>query len=338
MKKFMLLLIVTLLCNAGFTQIKVNSLGNVGLGSSNADPYYKVLVKGDLYVESLSTSDWGRAIWAKVNNNLACSYNLYNNVIGKDVFYVCAEGWLWTLRGGFFGSDIKFKQNIMPIENSLNKVLRLNGIRFKHKTENEADLENKESDFRLGFIAQEVEMVFPEVVKDMPDGTKAMSYTDLIAALVEAIKEQQKLIDNLQQESNQEKVLLKQEIEILRETLNKCCIKSNQKSMAIEYDTNIEQNSTVSTSNNTEEMKVYQNSPNPFNEITTIQCYIPQSINTVQLCVYDMTGTLLKNISVIDRGNINVQIQADQLTSGIYIYMLIGDGKTSEAKQMIITH
>ena len=38
-----------------------------------------------------------------------------------------------------------------------------------------------------------------------------------------------------------------------------------------------------------------------------------------------------------ERGNADVQIQAGQLAAGIYTYLLIGDGKASEAKQMILT-
>ena len=88
---------------------------------------------------------------------------------------------------------------------------------------------------------------------------------------------------------------------------------------------------------NTEEMILYQNAPNPFHENTTIQCYIPQMVNKVQLCVYDMQGVQVKCLLVSERGTVTVQIQAGQLTAGIYTYLLIGDGKASEAKQMILT-
>jgi hypothetical protein len=84
-------------------------------------------------------------------------------------------------------------------------------------------------------------------------------------------------------------------------------------------------------------MRLYQNAPNPFNEVTTIQCYIPQTMQNVQLCVYNMTGTLLKCVVISARGATEVQIQAGQLAAGIYTYLLIADGKASEAKNMIIT-
>jgi hypothetical protein len=86
-----------------------------------------------------------------------------------------------------------------------------------------------------------------------------------------------------------------------------------------------------------EEMKVYQNAPNPFNEHTTIQCYIPQTIKKAELCVYNMHGAQVKCITVSERGMVNVQIQAGQLSAGVYTYLLVGNGKTSDAKQMILT-
>jgi hypothetical protein len=50
-----------------------------------------------------------------------------------------------------------------------------------------------------------------------------------------------------------------------------------------------------------------------------------------------MQGTEVKCVTVSERGNVNVQLQAGQLTAGVYTYLLIGDKRTSEAKQMILT-
>ena len=74
-----------------------------------------------------------------------------------------------------------------------------------------------------------------------------------------------------------------------------------------------------------------------YSECPTIKCYIPQNINNTQLCMYNMQGIQIKCITVSERGTVNVTIQAGQLSSGTYTYLLIGDGKASEAKMMIIT-
>jgi len=87
----------------------------------------------------------------------------------------------------------------------------------------------------------------------------------------------------------------------------------------------------------TETMKLYQNAPNPFNERTTIKCYVPERIQKAQLCVYTMQGVQVQCITITERGNVEIQIEAGALSSGIYSYVLIGDGTASEAKQMILT-
>ncbi len=101
-------------------------------------------------------------------------------------------------------SDARFKTNSSPIFNSLQKVMQLQGVTFDWNTKdfpNRAFSEKRS----LGFIAQEVEKVIPEVVQteNTSEGFKSVEYDKLVALLVEAIKEQQKQIDQLKTEVNQ---------------------------------------------------------------------------------------------------------------------------------------
>lgn len=101
--------------------------------------------------------------------------------------------------GGYYPSDIKFKKNINPIESPLSKILNIQGVSYNWKTEEYKDrgfIEGK----HYGVIGQEVEKVFPEVVKEGPNGEKSVSYTEMIPVLIEAIKEQQKTIEKQQKE------------------------------------------------------------------------------------------------------------------------------------------
>lgn len=98
-------------------------------------------------------------------------------------------------------SDARFKTNITPIENPLQKVLKLRGVHFDWNTK--AFPERQFSDQKaLGFVAQEVEKVVPEVVQTekTTEGYKAVQYDKIVALLVEAIKEQQKQINRLQKQ------------------------------------------------------------------------------------------------------------------------------------------
>jgi hypothetical protein len=87
-----------------------------------------------------------------------------------------------------YTSDRKLKKNITTIENALEKVEKLRGVDFVWKKNEKKD---------IGFIAQEVEKILPELVSEMPNEIKAVQYGNIIPLLVEAIKEQQKEIDEL---------------------------------------------------------------------------------------------------------------------------------------------
>ena len=98
-------------------------------------------------------------------------------------------------------SDQRKKENIQALENSLSKICQLNGKSYEMIEDNQGEKETE-----LGFIAQEVQQVFPEIVKvvesqESEDGETqeylGVSYIQLIAPLVESIKEQQSIIEDL---------------------------------------------------------------------------------------------------------------------------------------------
>jgi hypothetical protein len=91
-------------------------------------------------------------------------------------------------------SDEKLKTNITPIENALDKVLSLNGVEFDFLDEKNYGYLGKH---QLGVVAQQVETVVPELVTTNSDGYKGVSYQHLTALLIEAMKEQQKEIEEL---------------------------------------------------------------------------------------------------------------------------------------------
>jgi hypothetical protein len=93
-------------------------------------------------------------------------------------------------------SDARFKRNLLPIDSALGKVLSLNGLSFEWRVEEYKDKGFPEGR-HYGVIAQEIEKVLPEVVKERPDGSKSVAYMEIIPVLIEAIKEQQKEIEQL---------------------------------------------------------------------------------------------------------------------------------------------
>jgi hypothetical protein len=95
-------------------------------------------------------------------------------------------------------SDFRFKTNIRPVTNALDKIKALRGVYFNWN-QNEFPDRQFGSNVELGFIAQEVEKIVPEIVtKDKTkEEYRSVKYDKLVALLVEAIKEQQKQIDSL---------------------------------------------------------------------------------------------------------------------------------------------
>lgn len=116
-------------------------------------------------------------------------------------------------------SDIRLKKDIQPLESSLQKLLRIKGVTYRWKHGDESR--------RIGFIAQNVEEVYPELVSEEEDtGYKMLGAEGLIAPIVEAIRELYGLIQGTLSElaalkqsmSGQQEELrrLREEIERLR--------------------------------------------------------------------------------------------------------------------------
>lgn len=90
-------------------------------------------------------------------------------------------------------SDATKKTNIRPIENPIEITKQLDGVRFDW-------IENNQPS--LGLIAQEVEKVIPELVETNSDGIKTLNYSSMVGLLIEAIKEQQVRIEELERKLN----------------------------------------------------------------------------------------------------------------------------------------
>ncbi|WP_339795116.1 tail fiber domain-containing protein, partial [uncultured Imperialibacter sp.] len=138
-----------------------------------------------------------------VNNldqSLATTANVtFNGITVTNVSGATTGGTLTIDGSGTFStSDIRLKENIRPLENPLDKILATEGLSYNYKAESSQDV-------HFGVIAQEIEKLFPHMVKENQQGFKTVNYTELIPVLIEAIKEQQKLIEKLMADLSDEK-------------------------------------------------------------------------------------------------------------------------------------
>ncbi|MBO7496902.1 MAG: tail fiber domain-containing protein [Salinivirgaceae bacterium] len=136
-----------------------------------------------------------------------------------------------THGGLISSSDIRLKKDIQPLEGALDKVLKLRGVSFYWKNKEEMaaargkDVNNFsygfDSEKQIGVIAQEIEKVVPELVVTDNDGFKAVKYENLTPLLIEAIKEQQTIIEKQQKENDEMKARMEKMEKMLEELLKK---------------------------------------------------------------------------------------------------------------------
>jgi hypothetical protein len=96
-------------------------------------------------------------------------------------------------------SDIRLKKDLTPIKSPLKRLQDVEGYNYYWK-------ESTDTTLQYGVMAQELEAIFPTMVVEGADGIKRVKYTSLIPVLIEALKEQQAIIENLQAKLDDEKV------------------------------------------------------------------------------------------------------------------------------------
>lgn len=119
-------------------------------------------------------------------------------VIGSGTF----SGTVNASCGVLVCSDIRYKKNILPLQNMLSKVMQLNGVSYYFKKEEFKD-KNFNNNKQVGLIAQEVEKIYPELVQTDLEGFKSIDYAKLTPILIEAIKELKQQNDTLKEDNLQ---------------------------------------------------------------------------------------------------------------------------------------
>lgn len=180
--------------------------GNMFLGSYSG--YYEE-GSDKLYIDNSNTSSpliWGDFSndYVKINHYLGVGTapsNVHGLRVdgGSDASYsmVVFKGAYAYGNGFVSASDRTLKKEIATLEHALDKVISLRGVSYTWDTDN-PDVGCSDESLQIGIIAQEVEGVFPELVTQNADGYKGVSYGKFSAVLIEAIKEQQLMIDQQQ--------------------------------------------------------------------------------------------------------------------------------------------
>jgi len=234
-------------------------------------------------------------------------------------------------------SDRRLKENIQDFEDVLPKLALLEPKTYNFKS----DKTGKEY---FGFIAQDVENVFPNLVNkgegDSGKDTYTMDYSSFGVIAVAAIRELQgqltekdEQVDELEEKvANLEAQLanyaaLEERLSALETNLQSCCVQQSLNAIG----------NANATDQAKDKAQLEQNAPNPFSEQTRIQFYLPKTVQRASLQIADQTGKVVKTYAIDQTGFGQVQLQAGELTAGVYVYTLLADGQIVATKQMILT-
>jgi hypothetical protein len=293
-----------------FSQIKIDNLGHVGIGTAYPNSGYQTHIIKNILVSNTPGTTFNQ-MWLLVGNGapgaeigtsngtlaIWASGIGYNNVFAKDFYRQ---------------SDSTLKSNIINIENGLSNLMKLKPVHYNIKNSkfiNESEIVNY-SEKQYGFLSQDIEKSLSDVniTKDYR-GVKLMDYDQIIPLSVKAIQEQQAMITELEEEIQS----LKIQIENINHTSSLEEINSSVKSTYI-----------------------LQNRPNPFNKNTIIEYVILQNYKNGAIVIFDMNGELIKNYKIENNKKGEINISADELKPGKYIYSLILDGIEIDSKKMIL--
>jgi hypothetical protein len=215
-------------------------------------------------------------------------------------------------------SSMRWKEEIRPIENALERVMQLRGYHFRWKPEYGGTED-------IGFLAEEVARVVPEVVSYEPDGqVGGMDYARLTALLVEALKQHVRTQEQVNARLQQENAELRQRVERLESLVEQLLRQNGERGAG-------SQPSTI------QDAWLGQNIPNPFAGTTTIPYYVPAGVSRAELVVRDVGGRELKRLELAERGaHGQVVLEMGLMGSGTYEYTLVLDGRVVAVKQMTL--
>lgn len=222
-------------------------------------------------------------------------------------------------------SDYRVKENVSSISNSsLDNIMNMNVVEYSYSSDLIMSIDdnsdtatistrnillneeiNLATEKHYGLIAQELQQLYPELVKESQEGYLTINYLEIIPLLIRSI-----------QELNAKIELCKQDDAPIYK---------------------VQGRTTDATSIDAIVTTLYQNEPNPFTERTIIRVDIAENITNANLYVYNMNGEQISEYPITERGETSVTINGGSLNAGMYFYALIADGKVIDTKRMILT-
>lgn len=265
---------------------------------------------------SVNGDTFGSSVAGTVN------YGVRGSASGNNAFAGYFSGRIFSTNA-LVVSDKSLKTDVKSEENVLEKLEKLNPVSYTFNGEGKKINLALPETLQHGFIAQELEEVYPELVEEVTHaifnengevtGTKTLkgvNYIGLVSVLTKSVIE------------------LNEEIKSLKEQLannSKTYVVTSQNTLSSEQVKDIVANGYY----------LGQNTPNPFSEVTIIEYSLPEGESDASVWIMNLNGQVIKEYKLTDKKG-SITITAGALEKGVYLYSLIGSGQEIISKKMVI--
>ena len=268
----------------------------------------------------LSGSKNGAGVYGTIYSNLNIS--IPGTYAGYFYGESMVDGTLYAT-SVLYPSDIRLKENIELVSEKegersfLDKIANIDVIEYNLKDRSaklfsgldSEKLDEKVTEFiaqenarrHYGVSAQDLQNLFPYLVKEGQDGYLAINYIELVPVLIRSIQELKKELDETR--------------DIAARTRSE---------------------STDVLQSGSSQNKLYQNTPNPFKEQTIIRFSLADNAKDAAIFIFDMTGKTIKKLP-ISQGDDHVSVGGYELGEGMFLYSLIVNGLEVDTKKMVIS-
>lgn len=266
---------------------------------------------------------YGKASGASLN------YGVYGTVTGSGTKYgVYSNGNFGGTGSYLYTSDKKLKKNIKPLQNVMDKIMQLKPAVYDFRV-GEFGAMNLAEGKHFGFLAQEVQDVFPDLVsrqafppqynekqEKTADAIEylGLNYTELIPVIIEGMQEQQKTIT----QQNELIQKLEKRLEALENGTVKAAIHPSENYLSAKGT----------------QAELFQNIPNPATGSTAVPYYLPETTVNAYLLCKNAQGAVVTRYAINQKGKGQVMVDTKALSPGIYFLSLVCNNALVKTIQM----
>ncbi len=264
-------------------------------------------------------------------------------------------GAVLTSGGSLWGaSDQTFKDSIQALVSTDSLLMQIETVSFNYKQTGNAQQLNLPKGIRYGVLAQQVEQVLPSIVREVTHPAmydtsgvetsaaftyKVVDMSQLVPLMLTDLQKKSSIIETMSEHIDTLEASvasLTARLDLLENCLSSLIpgLCSQQSALPLHETNGVVNAQTIGLSDRNA-VVLDQNVPNPFAESTVIRYHIPASVVKAQLHFYDAAGKLVNTLEVNGRGDGQVSVFAQDLSSGTYTYALVADGQVVDTKRMI---